>query len=1067
MISVERHRDGTAGWAEVFRCVTAYEAAHEAGGPVALGEFLPQRGDPLFPAVLPELIRVELELGWGRGQPRRLDDYLREYPELADDRSALGQIAFEEYRLRRQAGEDIAPQEYERAFGVEVADWPDLPDAADDPPRPVTWQLRSGEAEQVAQALCRLGPEPAPERASLGAVLGELHAADPRSARRLVEAAGALPQVGSEFLGFRLERELGRGAFGTVYLAHQGDLADRPVALKVAPDMACESQALARLQHTNIVPIYSFHRAGVLQAVCMPYFGPTTLAHVLRRLEGQPSLPASGKELISTVNARRTVTRPDAVPDGPAPDPVPDDRSTDALRLLRGLSYVEAVLWVGARLADGLAHAHERGILHRDLKPANVLLADDGQPMLLDFNLAQDANAPGQAAVAAVGGTLPYMSPEQLQAYRGERQAIDARADVYSLGAILYELLTGRPPFRWHNGPMQRVLERMAQDRRTIPALSPRNPGVTPAVESIVRRCLDPDPARRYQSARQLQEDLERQLTHRRLRYAPDPSPRERARKWVRRHPRLTSTAGVTAVAAILLGAAAAASAAGLDHYRRLRAADAQRRFEADLPDVRLGLYTRHLDRPRLDAGLTRCLQALDRHGVLTDPDWQDRADVRYLPEPQRGELREGVGEVLFLLARSTLTEAEWSPDAPDRAARLDRAAHYLDLAGAVAGDTVPRALAVERARLARLRGAEGADRLLRDAEAVAPETARDCYLRGHQLLQALHWTAALPLLERATRLNPDDFTAWLVRGNCHADMGQYPEAVQCYTAAIALRPDFAPAWRDRGTVFARQRDYRHALADLDDAIRRKPDYGEAYINRATVRRETRDLPGAIDDLTRALELGAHTTRAYLLRADLRRRAGDAAGADRDLRAGLDSPPRDQWDWLAVAEARLPRDPLVALTAVEQALAIDPAFVDALQEKAHILGERLHKDGEALGVLDRAVELLPYHVPTRAGRGVALARLGRRDAALEDARVARMCDDSPQNHYQVGCIYALTAKQHPEDRDEAIRLLWSAMRRGFGLDIADGDSDLDPIRDRPEFRRMVAAARAIQAAVPR
>src|SRR5207249_109242 len=112
-----------------------------------------------------------------------------------------------------------------------------------------------------------------------------------------------------------------------------------------------------------------------------------------------------------------------------------------------GLSYVEAVLWIGARLADGLAHAHDRGVIHRDLKPANILLTDDGQPMLLDFNLSDDARLQGSPAAAGMGGTLPYMSPEQLRAFVDRTRSLDARTDLYALGVILYELLTRKHPF--------------------------------------------------------------------------------------------------------------------------------------------------------------------------------------------------------------------------------------------------------------------------------------------------------------------------------------------------------------------------------------------------------------------------------------------------------------------------------------------------------------------------------------------------------------------------------------------------------------------------------------------
>src|SRR5262249_28754708 len=113
------------------------------------------------------------------------------------------------------------------------------------------------------------------------------------------------------------------------------------------------------------------------------------------------------------------------------------------IRTLARYSYPEAVLWIGARLADALAHAHDRGILHRDIKPANVLLTDDGQPMLLDFNLAADAARAGPR----VGGTPAYMAPEQLRQVCGEAAGVDARSDLFSLGVVLFEMLTGRHPF--------------------------------------------------------------------------------------------------------------------------------------------------------------------------------------------------------------------------------------------------------------------------------------------------------------------------------------------------------------------------------------------------------------------------------------------------------------------------------------------------------------------------------------------------------------------------------------------------------------------------------------------
>ena len=233
-------------------------------------------------------------------------------------------------------------------------------------------------------------------------------------------------------------------------------------------------------------------------------------------------------------------------------------------------------------LADGLAHAHDRGILHRDLKPANVLLGDDGEPLLLDFNLATDTKLRSHASAALIGGTLPYMAPEHLQALKDGTRLPDARSDLYSLGAILFELLTGHPPFPIYTGPVREVLPAMIAERMApVPPLRQWNPEISPAVESIVHRCLHADPAYRYRSASELHEDLRRQLDDLPLKHAPEPSVRERLGKWARRHRRLTSMTTVTLVAAGLLAVVTACFLVRQRHLARLEAENASNRLAA------------------------------------------------------------------------------------------------------------------------------------------------------------------------------------------------------------------------------------------------------------------------------------------------------------------------------------------------------------------------------------------------------------------------------------------------------------------------------------------------------
>jgi serine/threonine protein kinase len=335
------------------------------------------------------------------------------------------------------------------------------------------------------------------------------------------------PVEGETFLGFRLLRELGRGSFARVFLAAEPDLGDRLVAVKISPHGGAEAQTLGRLDHPNVVTVYAVRKDETtgLTAVCMPYLGGATLHSVLAAFHDGP--PRLARIILEAA-------RPS---DGP---PVSSEQRPPH-PLLKTASYAEGVGLLGAQIADALAFLHARGIYHRDLKPSNVLLCPDGRPMLLDFNLSADPHAGRER----LGGTLPYMAPEQIAAtFGGDGPAlpVDGRSDLFSLGVILFELLTGRLPFGAippGEPSAEDCAVLTARQRAGAPPIRRVCPEVPLGLARVIDGCLAFDCGRRPSSAAAVAAALRRDLS----------APR-RALRQLRRHPRLLAGALVLVLAA-------------------------------------------------------------------------------------------------------------------------------------------------------------------------------------------------------------------------------------------------------------------------------------------------------------------------------------------------------------------------------------------------------------------------------------------------------------------------------------------------------------------------------------
>jgi hypothetical protein len=410
----------------------------------------------------------------------------------------------------------------EAGYGPDPEEWLAChPDLADELREFVAEQQR---LDRVAARLRKLAPA-APRRDA------DTATTPPGNATVAATVLETVRHIGDyELLG-----EIARGGMGVVFRARQMTV-NRPVALKMilAGQLASESdvrrfkteaEAAANLDHPNIVPIYE-----VGEHERMPYFS-------MKLIEG----------------------------------------SNLSQEIPRLVEQPREAAWLVATVARAVHHAHQRGILHRDLKPANVLLDAQGTPYVTDFGLAKRTEGGvGQTQSGAIVGTASYMAPEQAAA----RKDLTTAVDVYALGAILYECLTGKPPFQAATtlDTLLLVLEKEPEQPRAL------NSRLNRDLETICLKCLQKEPQRRYASALELAEDLERFLRGEPIRARPVRVP-ERLWRWCRRNPWLavvSGTAAVALVATVVLALLAAVSSREMARVAREAAEVTEQSAEKD-----------------------------------------------------------------------------------------------------------------------------------------------------------------------------------------------------------------------------------------------------------------------------------------------------------------------------------------------------------------------------------------------------------------------------------------------------------------------------------------------------
>jgi serine/threonine protein kinase/tetratricopeptide (TPR) repeat protein len=937
-----------ASWNRRERIVEAFEEAWESGKQPRLVDFLEGLDENQRRSVLLELIRVDLEFRLKADQPARVEDYLKDYPELHDERSVLVDLIRREFTLRCRVDSLVTPEEYNDRFPTLRDELEPCLKGAEHP---------SGTSEIGGQDHSeRTAAFPSRVHGDPNVTLGEDHATN-----------AVKPTGKSEFPtveGYEILKPLGEGGMGVVYLARHKKL-DRLVALKMIRndrkigkrDMArfrAEAEAVARLHHSSIVQIFEI---GEVEG--RPFFSLEYVEH--GSLDGK-------------------------IKQAPLP-------AREAARL-------------GEYLARAMHHAHQHEIVHRDLKPSNVLLAAsdaaegvalapgaDGathfMPKIADFGLAKRLDEDSSLTQhGVVLGTPSYMAPEQIpDPADGKLKPIGPAADVYALGALLYDSLVGRPPFKGATAidTLGQVLQ-----KEPIP-LRQLQPEVDRDLETICLKCLEKSPAKRYASAAALADDL-RRFQNREPILARPASRWERLRKWAARKPALASLIGVAAVALLATITAIGLSVKNLvDDAARKEAIITHQMEVAEFVNHDLTRAQQHENADqwqeamaelnkahgRLEAEPELRLDALRTQVEQRRAALQERIDGRAQALQREAVMQSPYDEVLF--AHTAFTGAD---AAQNREKIFESAPKALALYGLAArgkggdgelGILERDKLYLKAAEHARLAGACYELLLIwAKTEASAPpgqeDTDKERRARG---------LAAIELLDRVDRLGKaygiETRTYQLYRAEIQAQsQGLEFDKAAAEKAALAA-PASKLDWFQAALEYYRQDRYADAIAACDQVLQQNEKHYWAHYVTALCQLRLNQWSDARDQLKKCYAINETRVWPLVLRGfaamesavrqtNQKLADGEFAAAERDFTQALSRDKTPLLQYVALANRGVMnyrrRHLDEAIRDLKDAIKVNPAGLEAYINLSQAYQD-LQQWNDAIQALDKAVEQAP------------------------------------------------------------------------------------------------------------